>query len=134
MPPAPTKANAKSGGVPRECGAPAVFLKFACQETKACLSHRRGVGLKARSDRRDRHRKRREISLFAGRRLRGSENGGKKSACSVRNDGGWVSRLRRLRSFFYGSQPLRAGLTCAAPRSEERRVGKECRSRWSPYH
>src|SRR3989449_4136352 len=23
---------------------------------------------------------------------------------------------------------------CAAARSEERRVGKECRSRWSPYH
>ena len=22
----------------------------------------------------------------------------------------------------------------AMPRSEERRVGKECRSRWSPYH
>ena len=22
----------------------------------------------------------------------------------------------------------------AKPRSEERRVGKECRSRWSPYH
>ena len=22
----------------------------------------------------------------------------------------------------------------AFPRSEERRVGKECRSRWSPYH
>ena len=22
----------------------------------------------------------------------------------------------------------------ANPRSEERRVGKECRSRWSPYH
>ena len=22
----------------------------------------------------------------------------------------------------------------AYPRSEERRVGKECRSRWSPYH
>ena len=22
----------------------------------------------------------------------------------------------------------------ALPRSEERRVGKECRSRWSPYH
>src|SRR5260370_33898299 len=100
MPPAPKKANAKSGGASTEnVGAPAVFLKFACQETKACLSHRRGVGLKARSDRRDRHRKRREISLFAGRRLRGSENGGKKSACSGRNDGGWVSRLRRLRAF-----------------------------------
>ena len=25
-------------------------------------------------------------------------------------------------------------LVCHAPRSEERRVGKECRSRWSPYH
>src|ERR1039458_5135774 len=23
---------------------------------------------------------------------------------------------------------------CRDPRSEERRVGKECRSRWSPYH
>ena len=26
------------------------------------------------------------------------------------------------------------GLTGGKPRSEERRVGKECRSRWSPYH
>src|SRR5260370_1685172 len=25
-------------------------------------------------------------------------------------------------------------LSAAANRSEERRVGKECRSRWSPYH
>src|SRR2546430_7290729 len=25
-------------------------------------------------------------------------------------------------------------LGCAQERSEERRVGKECRSRWSPYH
>ena len=24
--------------------------------------------------------------------------------------------------------------TTATTRSEERRVGKECRSRWSPYH
>ena len=29
----------------------------------------------------------------------------------------------------------RAGLVVVAEdRSEERRVGKECRSRWSPYH
>src|SRR5256885_10972873 len=27
-----------------------------------------------------------------------------------------------------------AGLARKAARSEERRVGKECRSRWSPYH
>src|SRR5476649_809715 len=26
------------------------------------------------------------------------------------------------------------GFWCGAARSEERRVGKECRSRWSPYH
>ena len=26
------------------------------------------------------------------------------------------------------------GKTTEAERSEERRVGKECRSRWSPYH
>ena len=26
------------------------------------------------------------------------------------------------------------GATFAIARSEERRVGKECRSRWSPYH
>src|SRR2546422_2804779 len=26
------------------------------------------------------------------------------------------------------------GICCVAVRSEERRVGKECRSRWSPYH
>src|SRR5437660_12403207 len=29
--------------------------------------------------------------------------------------------------------PLRRGLAIDS-RSEERRVGKECRSRWSPYH
>ena len=27
-----------------------------------------------------------------------------------------------------------AGSKSSPPRSEERRVGKECRSRWSPYH
>ena len=26
------------------------------------------------------------------------------------------------------------GFALGCPRSEERRVGKECRSRWSPYH
>src|SRR5205085_3822346 len=30
-----------------------------------------------------------------------------------------------------GVQPW---ILCGAKRSEERRVGKECRSRWSPYH
>src|SRR5260221_11860653 len=34
--------------------------------------------------------------------------------------------------FAVGSQ--REGIALFACRSEERRVGKECRSRWSPYH
>ena len=29
---------------------------------------------------------------------------------------------------------LKEGDTVSVKRSEERRVGKECRSRWSPYH
>ena len=29
---------------------------------------------------------------------------------------------------------LKQKLLSDLPRSEERRVGKECRSRWSPYH
>ena len=33
------------------------------------------------------------------------------------------------------ARPYIAQVECAAlERSEERRVGKECRSRWSPYH
>src|SRR5258708_32497696 len=33
-----------------------------------------------------------------------------------------------------GAFPLAVWLISHPPRSEERRVGKECRSRWSPYH
>src|SRR2546422_681119 len=33
-----------------------------------------------------------------------------------------------------GTGPIAPVLTPTNPRSEERRVGKECRSRWSPYH
>ena len=29
---------------------------------------------------------------------------------------------------------IRQAASCNLTRSEERRVGKECRSRWSPYH
>ena len=33
-----------------------------------------------------------------------------------------------------GLEEAQAGIKIAGRRSEERRVGKECRSRWSPYH
>src|ERR1022692_2484397 len=32
------------------------------------------------------------------------------------------------------SDTFRGRLSSVRPRSEERRVGKECRSRWQPYH
>ena len=32
------------------------------------------------------------------------------------------------------SEAVTNAIVHAYPRSEERRVGKECRSRWSPYH
>ena len=36
----------------------------------------------------------------------------------------------------HGEKMVKLGITgtMVANRSEERRVGKECRSRWSPYH
>ena len=33
--------------------------------------------------------------------------------------------------YLYNTKP---GVSRGTTRSEERRVGKECRSRWSPYH
>ena len=35
---------------------------------------------------------------------------------------------------FVGFANWQIPMMIGAPRSEERRVGKECRSRWSPYH
>src|SRR3712207_9010793 len=42
----------------------------------------------------------------------------------------------RARVVTWSSRSCRRRLICCevASRSEERRVGKECRSRWSPYH
>ena len=39
--------------------------------------------------------------------------------------------LRRVKQ---GDMEAREQLIAGNLRSEERRVGKECRSRWSPYH
>ena len=41
----------------------------------------------------------------------------------------WVIFLLPINIVIHG-----AGQCLVAMRSEERRVGKECRSRWSPYH
>src|SRR2546426_12337734 len=42
--------------------------------------------------------------------------------------------LRRMRTDYLDLVQFHRSLTRREFRSEERRVGKECRSRWSPYH
>src|SRR5574341_474387 len=51
-------------------------------------------------------------------------------------EGGDVGALRRLEEAAHAACLAEAGKLSAGrkKRSEERRVGKECRSRWSPYH
>ena len=41
---------------------------------------------------------------------------------------------RELSWLDFNRRVLALGKDKNVPRSEERRVGKECRSRWSPYH
>ena len=50
-------------------------------------------------------------------------------------DGSKAEHRKAIDRFFAGDaqEPL-AVLLAEDGRSEERRVGKECRSRWSPYH
>ena len=40
----------------------------------------------------------------------------------------------KIGAYDYISRPFKVDDLQIAERSEERRVGKECRSRWSPYH
>ena len=42
--------------------------------------------------------------------------------------------MTKLDSLSSASAPDLSGIENNSFRSEERRVGKECRSRWSPYH
>ena len=44
------------------------------------------------------------------------------------------SRAQSLRGMWDPPRPGPEPASPASARSEERRVGKECRSRWSPYH
>ena len=46
---------------------------------------------------------------------------------------GFKREFSKLIGFFVVAL-IAVGLVFNAGRSEERRVGKECRSRWSPYH
>src|SRR3989442_13185215 len=58
----------------------------------------------------------------------------------IDQEGGLVDRLRRIFTPMPAARVIRehgdlaAARALGSIRSEERRVGKECRSRWSPYH
>ena len=60
--------------------------------------------------------------------------------CDVyyKEDDGTEKLLLKFRKNSFTNSQIRNGWKSykdlAKPRSEERRVGKECRSRWSPYH
>ncbi len=45
-----------------------------------------------------------------------------------------ISELLIASATFEGTFTSNAADNAGPKRSEERRVGKECRSRWSPYH
>src|SRR5689334_23922686 len=62
----------------------------------------------------------------------GTVTGVQTCALPISLDGVWNEQLRDEEAFMTASFNLaKAGVEM---RSEERRVGKECRSRWSPYH
>ena len=52
----------------------------------------------------------------------------------VIRDGVFLSVGDQFKVSLDSGMRLRIGTGKARSRSEERRVGKECRSRWSPYH
>src|SRR2546421_5292951 len=47
---------------------------------------------------------------------------------------GYMGYTMQLKAMYEGTAPEIANVIDRDSRSEERRVGKECRSRWSPYH
>src|SRR5258707_15493618 len=73
----------------------------------------------------DAERSRADISLPIHGRTGSSARSQAKTPSAARG-----YRRSRASKGFYGRQAV-SGVTL---RSEERRVGKECRSRWSPYH
>ena len=53
---------------------------------------------------------------------------------SIRSSDEAESATKVIPSFSQAKYKSVSFLLASASRSEERRVGKECRSRWSPYH
>ena len=56
-----------------------------------------------------------------------------KQGDEVVTNGGIVGKITSVDETFVDLE-IASGVTVKVQRSEERRAGKECRSRWSPYH
>ena len=69
--------------------------------------------------------------IVSGYRLIAVEKGGKVVAASV---WGKLKTVTQMIAIILAFLDVNAFGACFKGRSEERRVGKECRSRWSPYH
>src|SRR3989449_263504 len=67
--------------------------------------------------------------LYIGTGVSGGEEGARHGPSIM--PGGSPAAWPHLKDIF---QKIAAKVEDGTPRSEERRVGKECRSRWSPYH
>src|SRR3712207_7203938 len=55
------------------------------------------------------------------------------NACKFSPPDSWIAVTAEVRNENVAIEVTNTGITIPS-RSEERRVGKECRSRWSPYH
>jgi len=73
-----------------------------------------------------------ERSLLLPLRKQGGRN--MHGRVTVRHRGGGHRRFIRIVDFKRDKAAIPAKVAAIEYRSEERRVGKECRSRWSPYH
>src|SRR3712207_7152544 len=66
--------------------------------------------------------------------LDGGFAAGERARACQRHHVTMICRLRLDAALYHPPGPQPPGKRGPKPRSEERRVGKECRSRWSPYH
>src|SRR3712207_8811308 len=70
----------------------------------------------------------------ASPRALGAALAGRGPAVSISGDGGFLYACGELAAAKQEAIPLTAVVVDDGGRSEERRVGKECRSRWAAYH
>src|SRR2546422_11593225 len=75
----------------------------------------------------------RQHAMVTDRRAETTESREEKSKAEDSCAGQWKQNQANHSQYVYQDK-IKKNPAFAACRSEERRVGKECRSRWSPYH